>query len=157
MSMVSHWTKVKERSRTYYFPDESVIHIDNPEAVYVSTEGTHYVSLKNDIQRIVIKNSFHCMSIEVEDGQDWIHPKPILKSDTWPMEPFKFPNPVAPFKFQPMYPPYPHVPYTPAPYYPPDGTYYKVTCDSATKSDEGVWPYIEDLFRDFSSTPQGKK
>lgn len=151
MSMVQHWTKLKERKRVYYFPDNSKITVEKPSAIYISNEGTHYISYNEDTQRLIIKNTFLCICIDVENAQDWVHPKPIIKYDTWPLAPVVKPTPPSPSttatqetldnaiqelkdhlawqkeqeKGWPKHP-------ISWPSYPPYGTLYKVTCDSVT-------------------------
>ncbi|CAB4142724.1 hypothetical protein UFOVP434_33 [uncultured Caudovirales phage] len=74
--MLQSWTEIFENKREYIYPDGSTFVVYNPEALYVSSHGTHVLSFDDDLSRIYVPKGFIAIKIDVAYELDWVHPPP---------------------------------------------------------------------------------
>lgn len=71
------WHKIKETRRTYYFPEGEFV-VNNPEWLYISSNGTHYLTSDDDKSRVIVPTGFVSMRIDVPAAEDWVFPPPVF-------------------------------------------------------------------------------
>jgi hypothetical protein len=71
------WHKIRETRRTYFFPEGEFV-VDYPEWLYISSNGTHYLTSDDDRARVIVPSGFVSIRIDVEESGDWIFPPPVF-------------------------------------------------------------------------------